>query len=144
MIEQPTVNPDLIRYVFGHIWKRGREEINRLGVTVAAATEIALYFSLFGRTRALIVNKTPVFVSGICPDGPELVTWFQATEDFAKHALTITRLMRNELRIETEPVYIYSPCVHPDAARWFGVLGYKQESARTMDSGWPLYRFVRK
>jgi len=136
----------LLAHLWAQLWERGREELRRLGHDAQFAFDA--FSNFMGRSDdafILCADGNPVLATGSIPDGAGHATFFQATQQFDRHAKTITKILRRRTAESAHnPLYIYSVLVHTDAERWFGLLGYVRDGwcSRTM-VGWPLYRFVR-
>lgn len=140
------VAPELLAQLWDKLWQRGREELARLGFSIASGYREFLRFAERMIDGGIIcADDEPVAVAGICPDGDgTYFTFFQASESFHQHAKKITRIVRDHVRRCREPVFIYSVMVHPDTERWFGLLGFELDGwcGRT-PVGHSLYRFRR-
>lgn len=137
-----AVTPATLDAVLANLWPRGREELRRLGLTINAARARFMRYVGAGESVALLADGEPVMVCGVVNEDGEAVTWFQATSAFEQHALAITRWLRRQLRCRE--VFIYSCCVHDNAARWFHALGMEPDGWRGRTPlGFPLTRFAR-
>lgn len=135
-----------VAYVFSHLWERGYKELDCLGLSWHDARALLTYYARTGlRSQTLFGDDRPVLVVGIARDNGEWITWFQATERFAAHAGEITRHIRREAAAHQGPLYIYSVCAHPQAARWFHVLGFDPDGGeKKLQTGATLRRFARR
>ena len=141
--ERP-ITPELLDAFWSQLWGRGLVEFARLGLTPPMARSMIERFVRDGESGALCADDAPVAIMGLQRTGIEYATWFQATDDFDRHARAITKWIRRELNKRGNRITIYSVCVHPDTARWFGVLGFRPDGweGRT-PPGHKLIRFVR-
>lgn len=145
MTERPVSVADLL-YVLDHLWLRGVEELQRLGMGREDAFYRFLHYARTGyKARTLVADDRPVVVVGIADDGGEAFTWFQATAEFDRHASAITRYIRREAKAYPDALHIYSVCVHPDTERWFKVLGFVPTGDEAaLPTGATLRKFTRK
>lgn len=142
MTEVP-VTPQLLAYVLQNLWPRGEEELRRLGLSKADAFQRFWEYTKLGRSAVLVADE-PVIVTGIATED-ESFTWFQATDQFDRHARAITKYLRAQIKKHDGPLYIYSVCVHPDTEKWFRVLGFvPTDYQERLLSGALLRRFERK
>ena len=143
MIVSP-VTADTALYVLDKLWPRGEEELRQLGLSKEDAFYRFLHYATLGRNQTLWFDGKPVVIVGIATEGDESFTWFQATDDFERHAGQITRHIRREAAQHGGPLHIYSVCVHPDTGRWFRVMGFVQDVfSQRLPSGATLRRFTR-
>ena len=145
MTERPCTT-DSIYYVLSHLWARGKEELRRLDMDWERALYRFAHYAQTGhKARSLWADERPVVVVGIASDGGEAFTWFQATDEFDRHALAITKYIRKEAAAFDGPLCIYSVCVHPQTERWFRALGFAPtDHAETLPTGATLRKFERK
>lgn len=145
MTELP-VTDERLRYVLDHLWTRGVVELGLLGATKEQAfTRFQRYVRDGYRSAVLEADGVPVIAVGIASDEGGAFTWFQATDQFDRHARFITRAVRRAAKdYPGESLVIYSVCVHPDTARWFRVLGFvPTDYAQTLPTGATLRKFER-
>lgn len=144
-----------VGFVFGHLWERGRLELEVLGLTPEEGCAYAAGLLGAGPTVVFAVDSEPVLVTGMVPivSSPGgMATWFQATAAFSSYAIPITRELRRRLdeyaaQNGIQFVEIVSPCVHPRTGRWFGALGFTLDVNRYIPNRTGigrLYRFERR
>lgn len=134
-------------FILRNLWDRGRAELVQLGLTMDAAFWRFRNFAAEAwHPQILEFDGVPVVVTGINADESGSFTWFQATEEFARHASAITRHIRREAAAYPGPVSIYSTCVHPETERWFRVLGFDVDRSflQWLPSGAQLRKFDRR
>lgn len=155
VIKTTHASDESVAFVLDHLWDRGRQELDILGITPEVAMGMIAQQRQAGLpTMAIWVDNEPVVISGLLrlADPLGMVTWFQATDLFAGHARAITKELRAKLAFAASMydlayIEINSPCTHPDTGRWFGALGFHLDVDRFIrvreGSEQRLYRFVR-
>lgn len=143
--QETAVTPELLAVLWSRLWQRGRDEFAAHDMSLQDAFWLFLRYAQDGRSGILLADGEPVLVAGIAPDRGTSFTWFQATDDFEKHALAITRTLRKAVKAHDGPLHIFSVLIHPKAERWFKSLGFNKDNweGRTA-AGKPLYRFGRQ
>jgi hypothetical protein len=137
------VTPERLALLFSRMWDRGREELERLGISPTDAFRMLLAYP--GRKGILTADGEPILAAGISEANGEAFTWFQATDEFELHASQITRTLRRNVRKHEGQVFIYSVMVHPLTERWFNALGFVRDDwTGTTAANWPLFRFKRR
>lgn len=147
--------PEAVDHVFANMWDRGREELCILGLSSERAREILEAERKAGNpSMAIWFDGEPVVILGLMrtADPAGRVTWFEATDLFARFARQITHQLRLSMEnaardFALDFIEIFSPCVHPASGRWFRALGFGLDVNRhlTVSGANPrrLYRFVR-
>lgn len=148
MLTEVPATPERIGYVLRNLWVRGEKELILNGLSKKDAFQTFCEYTK-GHYAGCLVDEegVPVLVAGIVDDHGESYTWFLATERFNDFASEVTRYVRRVIqRHKTDPVRIYSVCVHPDTEKWFRVLGCDKDEdfALSLPSGATLYRFKRR
>lgn len=130
MIETLSLTRADVHFVAENLWERGKIEMERYGVTSLDQ----LVDKLMGMAQeygySLYADGRPVAVFGaaLANDG-WYYTWFIATEDFTKIGKAATKFLRDftRERVAERPdarLFLWSAVDHPEAARWFQVLGF--------------------
>lgn len=138
------VSAPLIDDLFARLWPRGIVELERLGVDRKRAPNDCLEWSKHGNSGVFCADGRPVVVYGICPDGENWASWFQATDEFDLHHRAITPVIAKALLDAPENLHVYSVMVHPKTERWFNKCGLVKDdwNGKTV-TGWPLFRFSK-
>ncbi len=146
MYQAVPVTPKLLAGVWDDLWERGVEELRRYGISKNEALCACMEFAQRSVDSViLLADDKPVLVAGICPNDGAAFTWMQATNDFEQHSRAIIRLLRKRIRAYSGLLYLYSPLVHPDAARFFHVLGFDTDDWHSVSvTGATLHRFIRR
>lgn len=138
-------SPSNIRYVLDHLWPRGQQELQQLGLTQAQAQVRLQDYAATGVRSGTLIAERPIVITGIASARAGDFTWFQATDEFEQYASAITRFIRRQAQGYARPLSIYSVCVHPDSARWFRVLGFTPDGwEQQLATGATLHRFVKE
>ena len=141
---QHPIEPMLLARLWADMWPRGVEEIARLGFTLDEAFHRFLAYAKEGPdSMILCADGVPVLVTGVCPEDDYLFTYLQCSNAFPRHSLHATRVLRKRAAVQKiRPIFVYSPLVHEESARWLCALGFKRDVWQgTTAAGWPLYRF---
>ncbi len=140
------ITPQLLALVWIELWDRGLEEFRRIGWSLDHAFYAFMdYAQKMTAGGILLADDTPILVAGICPHEDGAFTFMQATGQFDNHKLAITRTMRRYIKAHVGPLHLYSPLVHPDAARFYKVLGMTLDDWQgTSPTGAAVYRFKRR
>lgn len=126
------MRPDDARHVVMNLWGRGIREIEKYGVTDKEQLVTALIAMSKEYGFAIWHKSIPMAVFGahFCEEDNIYYTWFAATEAFTEAGKETTKLLKKFVRdrIKERPgveVEIWSAVDHPDAPRWFQLLGFK-------------------
>lgn len=131
MIDARCVTRDDIRHVVYRMWRRGAEELKCHGDfdNEAIIRELHLRSQEYGYT--LFYEREPVAVFGAHAVGEnEYHTWFTATNKFhfiGKEATMFLKRLVTQKTIEKPDcvLELWSAVDHPDADRWFKLLGFQ-------------------
>mgnify|MGYP001604602563 CR=1 FL=1 len=132
----PIDDSDVAR-VHANMWPRGLAELERMGL--APEKMLGAYlernrtpfsFGIFVDGRAVGFMGARPLQDGIAGGRKRYGTWFMATAEFETAGLGATKAVRNFLagKMREHPdvdLYLLSASDHPDADRWFGVLGFR-------------------
>lgn len=150
-----TASPYAVDHVFANMWARGREELQILGLSSERARDILESERAAGNpSMAIWFDGEPVVILGLmrATDPAGRVTWFEATDLFARFARPITQCLRDSMarfakENDVDFIEIFSPCVHPASGRWFRALGFgldvNHHATVSADNPRRIYRFVR-
>jgi len=147
-ITQEPAEPEYVVYILENLWERGREELRLLGVTTVSEAFIRMMDFIRGGTNSGVLcgpEGKPIIVTGMFrEDTGQMVTWFQATEEFTKYVEPITRLMMHEIECYGGDISVYSVCVHPQTERWFKLMGFLPDGwTEKLPSGATMRRFTK-
>jgi hypothetical protein len=122
-----TTISDLL-HVWTHLAWQNRAEHERLGLSqIEVFAQAKDWLSKHGATTAWL-DADPAFIFGVIP-GDVPVTWFLATEDFfatgASGVRQGRRFVKEAFRKHGRLTTV-SSSPHPDAARWFRLLGFEK------------------
>jgi len=137
---RPTTAED-VRAVLGNLSLISAEELNKAGVIDREAVVLALLSG--GEAETFCEAGAPVCILGCTVSDRRLGTWFIATERFFNlKAATVfpSRRVLREIR-ERHPGIPIEACSwskHPQARRWFELLGFKLLEA----NGYLRFRLV--
>lgn len=118
------------------MWQRGREELERLGIDADAAIDIYLERNRTPFSFGVFDDGVPIAFMGAAEKGAaKYATWFQATEAFPSAGVAATKAIKKFLKqaMRRHPdvdLYLFSASDHPDADRWFRLLGFRYVSMR--------------
>lgn len=129
-LRQPIPEEDAER-VINHVWFRTRDEAARFGVALWDVVEAGVGNPYHA---SLVVDGEPVVLMGarVADEGGDRVayTWFIASLTFERHGRRVTRFLREYLRSQLEAgldrIECQSAAEHPDAPRWFRLLGFAE------------------
>jgi hypothetical protein len=136
-----------VDYIFANLWDRGREEFRLLGMSLFDASERFKHYVRAGIVRYVALSLAePVMIGGIMLERTESYTWVQATDKFDRYWKELTKIIREVTRdYRSDPLHIYSCCVHPKTERWFNLLGYYADGYTELSKAGALVRrFKRK
>lgn len=130
MLDIRPLNANDIRYVVYRMWRRGVEEIRKNGDI--GNEEIIKAFQACNHEYgyAIYFEDRPVAIFGAHAIDPLTYhTYFSATDKFHHIGRHATRFMRQLVLRETAAkprvkLEIWSGVDHPEAERWFGLLGF--------------------
>lgn len=141
-----SVEPDDISQVIKGLWKRGQKEATLFGIT--NKEELLEYLlacsSEYGFT--LKVGEEPIAVFGAAGHDNKYNSWFVATDRFAEVGRSATLFLRGFLRdkVRNRPdaeLSMFSAVEHPDAERWFSLLGFEKVDREGFMT---IYKYNRK
>lgn len=121
-----------ISYVIEHLWDRGKQELSHHGkMSMESVMEHLAIASAHRDGYVIRIGEEPVAVFGAMGNGQHYYSWFLATEKFAQIGKTATRLLRGFIKekVTDRPdatLEMVSVGVHPDAARWFQIIGFNK------------------
>lgn len=131
MLVRPATMAD-VRHVTDTLWRRGREELQILGITPAG---------LWSGWRERIERGDAVAIDSHAilgcdrERGDVCSTWFQASESFEAPGVgrQVTKAMRRAIPalMRERGVRLsltYSLCIDPEAPKWFRLLGLTEDT----------------
>ena len=136
MVEFSAVTSDDIKSILDNLWDRGEEEAFLFGLK--NRDEMAAYLTGAAKKHGYCLKSKGVPVAAFGAERKEpdkYVTWFIATDRFTEEALGITRFLRGFIKdkLASRPdakMELVSAVGHPDAERWFNVLGFRHMPER--------------
>lgn len=134
MLDIRPLNANDIRYVVYRMWRRGMEEIKKNGDI--GNEEIIKAFQACNHEYgyALYFEDRPVAIFGAhAVSADNYHTYFSATDKFHHVGRHATRFMRQLILRETArrphaKLEIWSGVDHPEAERWFSLMGFNRLS----------------
>lgn len=137
---------DITDVVIG-LWERGEQEARVAGFGDREAL-LAYLLSISGEySYTMKVGNEPVAVFGATHHGEVYHSWFMATERFNEVGKQATRFLNGFVkeRVQSRPdatLEMLSAVDHPDAERWFLLLGFKKVGEK--DGIFTRYRYQRR
>lgn len=123
------VGPDDIVKVASGIWRRGEEEAEAFGLEKSS---IIQYLIEASKEHGFVmkVHDEPIAVFGASRAGDHYNSWFIATNRFEEVGKAATRFLKGFVseKITQHPdaeLRMVSGVSHPDAERWFKLLGFE-------------------
>jgi hypothetical protein len=131
MIEWGAATTEDLAFIATNMWLRGKREMMRFGYD-GSPDEFADYVSQAAVEIYAFRDPSqekPLAILGIIPTDTGYCTIFQAVEQFTDEGLEITKALRRfakQWRKDNpqKEGAIYSASDHPDASRWFALLGF--------------------
>lgn len=131
LVFEPLDETD-INYVLDNLWERGSMEAEAFGFKTKA--DILAYILSVSSEYGYVLkhDEKPVAVFGASYHSGCYYTWFIGTEDFAQVGKSATRYLDGILKrkVKEKPsarLEMLSAVDHPEAERWFNILGFKLE-----------------
>lgn len=126
-----------VAYVWGHLWKRGKVELDALGFGYAAFVTAMRARIAEGRAVTYFVGNEPVAILAWRFTAPGVVTtYFQATREFdqSETGMAVTRAMRDSIgelaaADGIREIVTHSLCVDERAPAWFRAIGMREDKA---------------
>ena len=137
MIAIGPIKDSEIDRVYANMWPRGRAELERMGFAPEKMLDAYLERNRSPFSFGIFVDGRPVGfmgarqIEGSASGGRKSYgTWFLATDEFEAVGRAATRAIKKFLadKMREHPdvdLYLLSASDHPDADRWFGVLGFR-------------------
>lgn len=130
MIDLRPATKDDIRHVVFRMWRRGCEEIKKHGFSdnETIIAELCKRSTEYG--YSIYYHGEPVAVFGAhAVSDTEYHTWFSATDKFHYIGKEATRFLKGLVFAKTSQrpgvkLELWTMVVHPDADRWFKLLGF--------------------
>ena len=126
-----------IEYVVRHLAGRNRREIDAMNLSRYDALAMAIAWLAAGDCEGVVhIDDNPACTLGF--DGN--YTWFLATEAFYDAGVRAIVAARRYLKktAESRTIMVISLSDHPDAERWFEVLGFEKVEKTAFST---IYRF---
>ncbi len=138
MIDIRPSTRDDIRHVVFRMWRRGCEELGKHGNldNEAIIRELCKRATEYG--YAFYFRGEPVAVFGAhAVSDSEYHTWFSATDKFHHIGKEATRFLKGLVFAKTSQrpgvrLELWSAVNHPDADRWFKLLGFRPDKPSGM------------
>lgn len=145
MIDIRPSTSDSIRHVVFRMWRRGTEELKRHGDfdNESIIRELCLRAHEYG--YAFHFHGEPVAVFGAhAVSDKEYHTWFTATDKFHHIGKEATRFLKGLVFAKTSQrpdcrLELWSSVNHPDADRWFKLLGFHKLEP---EGAWQRYVYI--
>lgn len=137
--------PEHAVFIAQDMWARGEEEARIFGLT--AIDDILPMLDRIEHAATFSYLGTPYAITGAVKAQEDVYhTVFMARPQFEDHLRAGTRMLKKHLRAQaaekpTADIVAFSACPHPDAEKWFTLLGFEPVS-----SSGPVrtYKFRRK
>lgn len=117
--------------ILDNLSKQNRMEIALTLWTPARFASQVFFFMAKGVADVGLIDGKPQCMLAIAEQRGVPTTLFLATDDFFANPILGVREGRRYLRAarnEYGPLYTFTLSPHPDTARWFKLLGYKEKS----------------
>lgn len=146
-----TLTPTAASSVIHRLWERGIQEAMIFGIhSDKDMFDYCMRRMYDQHAYSAWLEDDPIAVFGAFPVGGGMYrTWFLATDEFEDCFMALTRRLRQLIEKESveagaTAVEIFSACIHPKAARWFGLLGLEPDNDYNSEQGSGMQRFVRE
>lgn len=136
MLALHTLNDNDIDFIVNHLWQRGEEEAVFYGLKNKEELRVHIIGMSQQYGYCFRVDDEPVAAFGAAHSRDDnYSTWFIATDRFEEVGKQITRFLRGFVKekVSARPnatLELISAVGHPDAERWFRILGFQLQKPR--------------